>query len=145
MKRRLVIIALVAFAVWPLVQRGLVGAYDASPWKLYGWAMYTAPAWPVGVAILRVDGERLTRVPDARLPERIRREMRRYAGRRRTLGRLASPDDLGGALFTAYPQWSAAVVVAEVRHLDRGTARVERGLEKYVYRRGVQVEAVIPE
>ena len=42
-KRRFAGVALLAFAVWPLVQYSLTQRYRLDPWKFMGWAMYTVP------------------------------------------------------------------------------------------------------
>jgi len=42
-KRRLVGLFLVAFALWPLLHFAATTRYGVDPWKLFGWAMYCVP------------------------------------------------------------------------------------------------------
>jgi hypothetical protein len=140
MKRRIVSVALVAFALWPLVHRALVSYYDIDPWKLGGWAMFTAPSLTVGVALYQVREGGAEAIAASSLTPRMRRELQLFVARRSALGRLATPDDLGRVLFEERPDWQWAAVLADVRKLDRGTALIVRQTEKYLYEAGRRVE-----
>jgi hypothetical protein len=140
-KRRLVKVFLIAFALWPLAQFALVTRFEVSPWKLAGWAMYTAPTKQVGVAVFAVrPGRPPQRLAEATLPEPVSSELRRFVDRRRTLGRLASPDAIGRELFARRSDLAWTVVAVETRHLDRDSAMIEREMEKHVYHRGTAVD-----
>lgn len=140
MKRRVVMVALVAFALWPLAQRGLVWTFDVSPWKLGGWAMYTAPAFSSGVVLLQVTNDKITPIAPSRYTPRIRNEVGRLASYRAALGRLASPDRLGRAVFEERPEWPVVVVVVDRRRLDGASARIVRRIDKFLYREGERVD-----
>ena len=43
MKRKVIVIFLVVFTLWPLAHRALVAAFNVNPWKLAGWAMFCVP------------------------------------------------------------------------------------------------------
>ena len=116
MKRRALKVGLVAFALWPVVQWGLASSYGVSPWKLGGWAMFTAPQFPVGVTPFEVRGDQLVPITDARLTPELRHEVRRLAGYRRTIGRFASSDRLAKALYKERPQWGVVMVVIDSRN-----------------------------
>jgi hypothetical protein len=138
-KTRVVTVALVAFALWPLAHRALVVAYDVNPWKLGGWAMYTAPSLSIGVALFELRDNRPMVLDAEDLTPRVRKEVRDFVARRSALGVLASPDDLGRVLFEERPQWPLMLVVADVRKLDRASARIVRQTEKHVYRGGRRI------
>jgi hypothetical protein len=140
MKKRVVSVALVAFALWPLVHRALVIVYDVNPWKLAGWAMFTAPNSTIGVALYQVQKDRAVAIANSSLTPRIRKEMQHFVARRSALGRLASPDDLGRVLFEERPEWRWVVVFADVRKLDRGSALIVSQTEKHLYEAGRRVE-----
>jgi len=140
-KRRALELFLVAFAIWPLIHFGLVERYEVSPWKLAGWAMYAAPTTQVGVAVFAVrPGRKPERLAEAALPAPVAAEMARFVDRRRTLGRLASPDSIGRELFARRSDLAWTVVAVETRLLDRDSATIERELEKHVYHRGTAVD-----
>lgn len=137
MKRRVVIVALVAFAVWPLVHRVLVLRYDLSPWRFFGWAMYCQPKIPLVVdAWVRVDG---TRVPlEQALGESAELSRRRFEfiERRETWGALAQPDELGTRILEAVPHAESAEIVVRRLGLNPSTARISARRHEYHLYRG---------
>ncbi len=40
---KLAVLVFVATLVWPLVHMYVIRAYDISPWRLFGWGMYSTP------------------------------------------------------------------------------------------------------
>lgn len=122
MKRRVVVVLLVAFAIWPALHFALVTRYDANPWKLAGWAMYARPHFPSRLALRLVeDGEER---PLLELDAREQALAAEFLERRYSVGRLARPDDLVRTLLARHP---ADALVVEVRtpffHLPSATIR----------------------
>ena len=135
MKRRAVAIAVVVFALWPLAHRALVATFDISPWKLGGWAMYSAPAFPVVVALYRVEGQRPVRLVEEELAPGLVQALRSFRNRRRTVGKLASPEELGRLVLERHPQTPAAIIAVQTRRLSHETALIETDNEKFFFQR----------
>ncbi|MDJ0847690.1 MAG: hypothetical protein QNK04_04815 [Myxococcota bacterium] len=124
-KRRLVSAFLVLFASWPGVHYALVRAYDVDPWKLFGWAMYCVPGPMKTVRVILVDpsgGRR--RLDIRRYTEDEQRVVDRFRERRRSLGRLASPEPLAAGMLELHPSAAGAIVAVLTFELDRRTARL---------------------
>jgi hypothetical protein len=133
-KRRAFAVALALFAAWPLVQRGLVARHDADPWKLFGWAMYAAPTFPIDVQVMEARGEMAVPLDAAALAP-LEEELARFRARRRAFGRLASSESLARHALATHPQLDGVVVVVRTRALARDSARVLLRRDKRVYRR----------
>ena len=64
--RWIIAIILIAFAIWPWIQYGLVRAYGVDPWKLMGFAMYCIPGPMKTVRVYEVSADGRHRMLDAR-------------------------------------------------------------------------------
>jgi hypothetical protein len=117
-RRRAIVAITAATILWPLAHLVLVARFGVDPWELFGWAMYSQPAPRVSV---RVDVERGGEKGPLRAMGELRGQLRDWARRRSTLGRLASPDPLAGRIFASDPTIDAAVVVVRRLELDRKT------------------------
>ena len=80
MRRRRVaaLIALCAFAFWPLVHIELVSRFAIDPWRFGGWAMYVVPKRPPEVTIAVVDRLGWRLVDPARGSLQLARELNRF-------------------------------------------------------------------
>ena len=133
MKRRIVAGALLAFALWPALHRGLVASFDINPWKLGAWAMYSAPRFSVGLGVYAREGEELVRLEEDRFGETFRESARRFRGARRNLGRFVLPDELADRVLAAHRVLAAIVIVVQSRSIDHVDAMLVVDHERYVY------------
>ena len=133
MKRRVVVVFFTLFALWPLVHRGLVAAYDANPWKLAGWAMYTRPHFPSRVELVGLRGGDERRISELTPWERTLLD--EYVERRYTLGDLASPEDLAEALLERLAGDDAIAVRVTTRFLEPKSAYIRERVQRLEFRR----------
>lgn len=133
MKRRVVVIGVVLFAVWPALHRGIVAAFDANPWKLAGWAMYARPHFPSRIDFKLLRGAEELPVEDLTAWERV--QVAEFLERRYTLGGLASPEALAREVLAEREGGDAIAVVVNTRFLDLRSARIHERRERWVYRR----------
>ena len=133
MKRRLVVAFVVAFAIWPALQRVLVQVYDVNPWKMAGWAMYAWPHLPPRIELRLVEGGR--EVPVAELDAWEQTLAAEFIERRDSVGRLASPDSLAAELLAKNTRAEAVVVEVSDRFFDLPSATIQRRVERRTYRR----------
>ena len=133
MKRRVVVVFFALFALWPLAHRGLVAAYDANPWKLAGWAMYTRPHFPSRVELIGLRGGEEQTITELTPWERTLLD--EYVERRYTLGDLASPGDLAEALLERLAGDEAIAVRVTTRYFDLSSARIRERVQRLEFRR----------
>ena len=126
---------LVAFAIWPAIQLGLVAVYDVNPWKLAGWGMYSAPQLPAKVQVL-------CRAPDAvgvyelgSIRPELEPEFRRFLRMRRSLRRLVRPDRFARAVLDHYAAIEGVDVVVVQPVMNRHTGMIEERSTVYSYDR----------
>jgi len=135
LRRRIVLGIVIAFAIWPAVQLGLVLGYDVNPWKLAGWGMYSAPQIPCYVRLFGLTPDDVGRYELRTLPPELEPVLERFLHRRRSLRRLVEPGELGRALLRHY----SAVVGIEVEVvqpvLDPSSGTIEERSDRYVYAR----------
>lgn len=144
--RERVAVAAIAFvAFWPLVHRGLVAAYDVNPWKLGGWAMYTAATPPVLVVAFEPRGEGGVPIDRTRLPVYAQQALQRFELRRHVLGNLHRPDEFAAHLLRARSDLPEVVILVQRMVLDPETARMTARTMHYTYdRAGFRAERVVP-
>ncbi len=125
MKRRIVKAFLICFAIWPLVQYAAVLRYGVDPWKLCAFGMYSVPGpmKTLRLAVRSEQGEVLVIEPESYSP-RERQAAIRFVEYRRSLGRLARPNDLLSVFFEERPELEALIVGLATLKLDRGSARL---------------------
>jgi hypothetical protein len=129
-KRRLVGGFLIAFGLWPLVHWGLVRVYDVDPWKLAGWAMYTAPGAMKTVRVTRIErGGGFETLDFARYGPEEQRAVDRFRERRRVLGRLASSEPLARTMLALHPDWEGVAISVLSLKLDPEDARLRPQIE----------------
>ena len=133
MKRRVVVFFFALFALWPLVHRGLVAAYDANPWKLAGWAMYTRPHFPSRVELIGLRGSEERTITELTPWERVLLDD--YVERRFTLGDLASPGDLAEVLLERRRGDEAIAVRVTTRYLEPESAHIRERVQRLEFRR----------
>lgn len=142
MKRLLVGVWLIAFAIWPLVHHGLARAYDIDVSKFAGWATLAAPVLPANVVLFRIElhgAETLDDIQAAKISPMewsadLRKLHRRYGAVRNNFGRLAPPpEQLGGKLLEEHGETGMVLIVVQTRRIDRLDGRINADIEKYVY------------
>jgi len=132
MKRRIIIVFLVAFTLWPLAHRVMVATFNVNPWKFYGWAMFCVPNPKTKVGVFAFKGQdKLPLSPT----ESDRADKAAYNFRRGILGSLTSPDDFASALLQRHPEVDGVGVVVVQYHVDWWTARLIHEREVTVHRR----------
>ncbi len=124
-KRRVASLFLIAFALWPALHYGLVVQYGVDPWKLVGWAMYSAPG-PMKSLQLAVEGAdgRLRAIDPATYTEQEQRAHTRYFEHRAVLGGLADAGPLAAVFYERLAPDEGLVAALGSLSLDRETARV---------------------
>lgn len=132
---RLVVAALVLFALWPLAQHVLARTQQINPWKLGGFAMYTTPAPPLEIGWIAVGAKGPQRIDPDALPAALGRQLRAFEARRHALGRLASPVPTARLVLSALPQSEAVMVVIRRYELDARTAHFRMSEEREVVSR----------
>jgi hypothetical protein len=95
-----------------LVHQQLVIRYRIDPWKLAGWAMYSAPSARLRVSLigLEPDGQRV-RI-DPRRSIGLASAFDEFVARRRTLGLFVLPEAVVAKLIEAHPgtrEWTVVV------------------------------------
>jgi hypothetical protein len=130
-KRRIVEVALVIFALWPLVQNGLCARYGVDPWKLFGWAMYSVPGRMSRLDLYRAtpagDGDAaadLRPLPASAIAPPLRESLEAFRQRRGALGALVSPDPLAREILRLHPELEGVGIALTTLELDRASARV---------------------
>ena len=134
LKRRLCFIALIVFASWPLVHRGLVARYDLTPWKFMGFAMYCLPKIPPLVEVYAHYGERRARIDAGAVPvSELPRELARFITFRQVWGELLPPDRIGELVGATLSRADRIEVVVTTGFLARDTWRVAARTHEYFY------------
>jgi hypothetical protein len=119
MKRRLVQVFILLFALWPLLHFGLVVRYGVDPWKLFGWGMYSVPGAMKSLRLaVESDQGQLVVIDPETYSTREGRAALRFVEYRRALGRLARPDDLLQVFFEERPELQSIVVGLATLELD---------------------------
>jgi hypothetical protein len=131
-KRRVVVVFLIAFGLWPAVHRALVAAFDVNPWKLGGWAMYARPHFPPELRLYVLRGEGEGRI--ARLTPWEQTLADELVERRYTVGELASSDALARALLER-TRGDGVAIELRTRFLDPDTARIAERVDRHELRR----------
>lgn len=123
MKRRILTVGLVLFALWPLAQHVLVRSQGADPWRLFGWAMYCVPGPMKTVRVVEVarDGRSVVLDPRSYDPA-DQHEVDVFRIRRQGLGRLEGGDTLAAYMLERHPDWEAVALPVLTLSLDRETA-----------------------
>jgi len=126
MKRRALSLFLILFAVWPLIQYGLVRAYDVDPWKLMGFAMYCVPGPMKTVRVYEISSDGSQRMLDfMAYDDQEQRIVDRFRELRRALGDLQPSDELAEAMLALHPDFEGVVVSVLSLKLDPESARLE--------------------
>ena len=134
-KARLVHACLIAFAVWPAVQIGLVARFEVNPWKLMGWGMYAVPQMPAELEFSCDTAVRPGGCPWSVLPAHYASDERAFLRRRLGLGRLARPDALARAVLDREPEIERLTIEVVQPVMNRRTGLIEERRASYDYRR----------
>lgn len=146
MKKRLIQIFLVLFAVWPILQFGAVVRYGVDPWKLFGWAMYCVPGSmkTLRLAVESDQGTLLVVEPET-YSTREHRAATRFIEYHRALGQLARPDSLIRVFFEERPKAESIILGVATLELDRHSARLVSSLDYTRFDRQGHSEPVDPD
>lgn len=132
MKRRLVVAFLIAFALWPALQIGLVRSFGVDPWRLFAWGMYAAPGSMRTVRVVILDAERPPRVLGTNLYSAAEDAVvSEFRVRRQALGELASADWAAEALLALHPEWDGIALPVLSLALDRESARTTMAIAQH--------------
>ncbi len=106
-KKRVLFVALVFLAVWPILHHGIVTTYDMDPWLYFGLSMYARPRPILGVIALEAayPGESFRSVNlNALLANSpLRRNIRMLTDGRAWYGTLHNPEPVVEEMFDAFP------------------------------------------
>jgi len=127
-KRRAVGIFLLLFALWPLLQFGLTQHYGVSPWKLFGWAMYSVPGAMKTVRVVAITDEGLRRLSLRSYTSQEQEIVDTFRQHRQALGRLASPEPLAAGMLELHPEFDGVVVAVLSLEIARDSGWLERSL-----------------
>ena len=132
-KQRIVKAILVVLALWPLIHLVVVHSTGLSPWRGFGWGMYTVPVLNVDVRIRHIEGHSGQPAPESRAA--TERAAQGYLKRYQALGAHAKPDQLAKTVFATYPGFKVIEIVIKQNTLDRETAHiVEYRSDQFRYR-----------
>lgn len=133
-KERLVVLALAAFAVWPVVHHVLAERVALNPWKLGAWSMYAVPHPRVEARLLVATpaGARPQPWPDDPL---VRDELEAFTTYAEHLGALVTPDRLARALRRSARMREPFAIVVDHIELDPVSARLRARTRVHRYPR----------
>ena len=137
MKRRILSVGLVLFALWPLAQHALVRTQGVDPWRLFGWAMYCVPGPMKTVRVVEVSRDGRFQVLD---PERYdaagQHAVDVFRIRRQGLGHLETGDDLAAHMLERHPEWEGVALPVLTLSLERSSARTRVDVVQATWWRG---------
>ena len=126
-RKIIAITLLIVVSVWPLAHRGVVHWLDLSPWKFFGWAMYTTPG--KRIRAFPFDGNDRPLQP-GRLPAEQRRAVmdayNDFSLHRIESGVLIEPDDFARVLFESFPDVESITILVQILQVDRKTAMYDQ-------------------
>lgn len=124
-KRRAASVLLIAFAIWPALQYGLVERYGVSPWKLAAWGMYSVPG-PMKSVTLGIEGAdgSLRVIDPGTFTEAERRAHADYFEHFGALGDLADAGPLAAAFTDRLGPGEGLVAGLGSLSLDPASGRV---------------------
>ena len=134
-KRRILVVLLGLFALWPIVHGELVARYHINPWRLFGWAMYCVPTYEPQVRFFGKSGDRSGEISLPPSP-RVEVERIRFVRQRGQLGEWASGDLLASEIFAAYPDLDELVIAVShpIYRSDERAFEAEVSRRSYVRR-----------
>ena len=128
-------------AAWPVAHYAWVQNAGVSPWKFFGWAMYTTPRFQAQFEFRAIDdgsgaeaeSGRLLRYPRRR-PE-ARRALAAYRQAELAWLRQTDPSGLARAVFAAYPRVRQLELKRHLYRYDAETGRPVRETDVRVFDR----------
>lgn len=124
-KKRIVILVLVALAIWPWVHQGLVAYYDLDPWRFFGFAMYAVPPSSGWAHLIEIrDGDEV-HFHYTTLKTEPRAAWEDYSRRRPVWGRLLEPHRIADAVFESRAGLQELKIIVARDIISRSTALVE--------------------
>lgn len=134
-KKRVLLLLLMLFALWPPAHHLLVLRYQLNPWKFAGWSMYCTPPNQVTVLAVDVGGAVRRPLPLAMAPPAVRRQLSIYHGTREQFGVFARPHRLANAILRAEPRIRELVIVVDNLRLSPLDDRFRNSRDVYRYSR----------
>lgn len=136
-KRRFAGIALLVFAVWPLVQYSLTQRYQVDPWKFAGWAMYTVPKFEPRIEAFLLKNDRLEPVALGSTDfAAVGEALEEMVYETSYWGELADFDSLAREIRRAAGPESPIEIVVSRYFVDPNTAVLTANRQSYFYPRG---------
>lgn len=123
-KRRVLLVGLALFTLWPLLHIYLVIHFNLSAWKLAGWGMYATPRPSFsGIAVFgRRPGGQFEEVRSA--PPAWQALASQFLERQRWLGQLIRPTQLAGWFRQEMPELADFRIVVYSPTLDRQSGMI---------------------
>ena len=142
-KQRIVKISLAILAVWPLIHIGVVHKTGISPWRGFGWGMYTEPVLDVQVELRPLEADASSKPSPTQAEQAaLLGEMKNYIKRYQALGANAKPGRIANAVLSTYPHFRSFEINAFQYALDNKTALiVEDRSDRFTYRRSPNGDA----
>ncbi len=106
-KKRVVFVAIMFLAIWPIVHHGIVTTYDMDPWLYFGMSMYARPRPTIYISAMEAayPGQPFQSVNrdavQASLP--LQRNLQMLANGRTNYGTLYNPEPVVEEMFDAFP------------------------------------------
>lgn len=134
-KRRVLIVLLVAFALWPVAHGYWVSQFLVNPWRMFGWAMYCVPTYQPQVRFFGTDQNRSGEItfPQGSASARLQRQL--YVRQRSQLGDLASPALLAAEVLRAYPHLDTLTIAVSHPVYSPADAAFKPQLRRYDFTR----------
>jgi len=142
-KQRIVKVGLAILAVWPLIHIGVVHKTGISPWRGFGWGMYTQPVLDVRVGLRSLEADPSSKPsPTPAAKAALLEEMKAYIKHYQALGANAKPGRIARAVLIAYPHFRSFEINTSQYALDTKTALiVEDRSDRFTYRRSTNGDA----
>lgn len=106
-KKRVVFVAIVILALWPIVHHGIVATYEINPWLYFGLSMYAKPRLYIDIVAMEVayPGQPFQSVnrDDAHASLSLQSNLHMLANRRAWYGTLYNPESVVKGMFNAFP------------------------------------------
>lgn len=124
---------IVILGIWPLLHFTITKSRGLDPWKLAGFAMYTAPRLSTHLRLFGVEQGIPYGLPAERVSKDTLEIASDYLIRRRTLNPDLPPDEVADALFKDFPEYSKFQIEVVRMELDQTDGILKTEMRNYVY------------
>ena len=123
---------LIALMVWPIIHMFLVDKYDISPWKLFGFAMYTT-AHKIEVEV-RVEGSKDKQSATAsRASDNMMSQYNDFFNKRYILGKFHRPDEFCTNILESNKAFEKVTITIDTIRLEGKTGMLTSTAQTYHY------------